>query len=169
MPTDNATQAVLAALGAHPEATVAELAVAAGVGRSTAGKALAALEQQGKAVRRPRLGGVGGREPEHWAPAGRPGRTVDRLARGQLGQLVAAYLAERPGQEVAPGALAKALGRSAGAVANALARLVVSGDAQVVSGSPRRYRHAGTCAPTLASPSARPSPGREGRADSELR
>jgi hypothetical protein len=93
------------------------------------------------------------------------------LGRGQLGQLVAAYLAERPGQELGPAALAKALGRSAGAVANALARLVEAGDAELVSGSPRRYRHAGGCAPApaLARPSARPSLGREGTAASELR
>ncbi|MGD0985221.1 MAG: LysR family transcriptional regulator [Acidimicrobiales bacterium] len=36
--------------------------------------------------------------------------------------------------------IGKALGRSQGAVSNALARLEVAGDAQLVSASPRRYR-----------------------------
>ncbi|MDA8313904.1 MAG: MarR family transcriptional regulator, partial [Actinomycetota bacterium] len=50
-------ETVLEALGRHPGATVAELAEAAGIGRSTASKALAALEDEGKVRRLP-----GGRE-----------------------------------------------------------------------------------------------------------
>ncbi|MCL7377035.1 helix-turn-helix domain-containing protein [Streptomyces sp. 35G-GA-8] len=50
-------------------ATVAELALAAGVGRSTAGKALVTLEEHGLAVRTP--GGHDGprRTPDRWNPA----------------------------------------------------------------------------------------------------
>ena len=50
------TKAVLGALGDQPDATTAELAAVTGLGRSTVGKALVALEHAGK-VRRT----VGGR------------------------------------------------------------------------------------------------------------
>ena len=46
----------------------------------------------------------------------------------------------RPGEDLGPTQIGKALGRSQGAVSNALARLEVAGDAQLVSASPRRYR-----------------------------
>jgi biotin operon repressor len=56
-------------LGLTEGATVAELALAAGVGRSTAGKAVTTLEQHGLAVRTP--GGHDGprRTPDRWHPA----------------------------------------------------------------------------------------------------
>ncbi|MGP3949638.1 helix-turn-helix domain-containing protein [Streptomyces sp. 7N604] len=56
-------------VGVTEPATVAELALAAGVGRSTAGKALTTLEQHGLAVRTP--GGHNGprRTPDHWHAA----------------------------------------------------------------------------------------------------
>ncbi|TGB00872.1 hypothetical protein [Streptomyces sp. MZ04] len=59
-------------LVASPGATGAELALAAGLGRSTAGKALVALEEQGLAVRTP--GGHEGarRTPDRWSPAPPP-------------------------------------------------------------------------------------------------
>lgn len=52
-----------------PGVTAAELALAAGLGRSTTGKALVTLEEQGLAVRKP--GGHEGarRTPDHWHPA----------------------------------------------------------------------------------------------------
>jgi DNA-binding MarR family transcriptional regulator len=144
MPTNNSTAAVLSALGQHPGATVAELADAAGLGRSTAGKALVALERQGKVERRPG-GRAGGRnEPDRWALA-RPGpqRSAERLGRGQLAGLVAGYLASHPGQDLGPGAIGTALGRSSGAVSNALDRLVASGGAILAGASPRRFRSTG--------------------------
>jgi DNA-binding GntR family transcriptional regulator len=55
---------------------------------------------------------------------------------------VAGYLASHPGQDLGPGAIAKALGRSTGAVSNALGRLVASGGATLAAGSPRRFRSA---------------------------
>ncbi|MEV3854975.1 helix-turn-helix domain-containing protein [Streptomyces sp. NPDC050095] len=57
-------------LSAHPDGiTVAELALAAGLGRSTTGKALITLESHGLAVRTP--GGHDGprRTPDRWHPA----------------------------------------------------------------------------------------------------
>ncbi|MEV0117695.1 hypothetical protein AB0H77_31415 [Streptomyces sp. NPDC050844] len=61
-------------LVASPGSTGAELALAAGFGRSTAGKALVALEEHGLAVRTP--GGHEGarRIPDRWSPAPTPTR-----------------------------------------------------------------------------------------------
>lgn len=66
--------------------------------------------------------------------------SCDRLGRGALGSLVRDYLAARPDDDLGPTQVGKALGRSQGAVANALARLEAAGEAQLVSTSPRRYR-----------------------------
>ena len=65
---------------------------------------------------------------------------TDRLGRGALGTLVHEYLAARPDEDLGPTQIGKALGRSQGAVSNALGRLAASGEAQLVSTSPRRYR-----------------------------
>lgn len=160
---NHASEAVAATLAAHPEATAAELAAAAGVGQSTAAKALAALEAGGRARRLPGGRGHNGRrQPDRWSepepaapgesgpetepcdpPTGR--RLADaymgaRLGRGELAGLVEAYLADRPGEAVGPAAVAKALGRSAGAVSNALGRLAVAGTVTLVAETPRRYR-----------------------------
>ena len=158
-----APEAVAAALAAHPGATAAELATAAGVGQSTAAKALAALEAEGRARRT--AGGrapSGQRQPDRWSPpdtvtvdvqpsadatepaqsetSDRPGRSEGRLGRGELNRLVLDYLAGHSGEPVAPAAVAKALGRSAGAVSNALGRMAEGGTVRLVSESPRRYR-----------------------------
>ena len=67
--THTPAEALAVALGAHPGATAAELADASGIGRSTAAKALAAMEREGTARR-----SVGGRDggrrlPDRWHPA----------------------------------------------------------------------------------------------------
>ena len=71
MPTTKNSTAdeVLAALKQYPGSTAAELAEAAGLGRSTAGKCLVTLEQKGKAQRRPGGREGGRREPDRWALA----------------------------------------------------------------------------------------------------
>lgn len=161
--TGSAVEAVDTALAAHPGATAAELAETAGVGQSTATKALAALEADRRACRIPGGRGENGRrQPDRWstpdpaiaAPSepnasrteGRAGRRPGdeymgaRLGRGELADLVLAFLADRPGEAVGPTAVAKALGRSAGAVANALGRLAEAGTVTVVGDAPRRYR-----------------------------
>ena len=67
--TPTPAEAIAAALGAHPGATAAELAEVAGIGRSTAAKALAAMEHHGTA-RRGAGGRAGGRRlPDRWHPA----------------------------------------------------------------------------------------------------
>ena len=160
-----AAEAVAAALAARPGATSAELAEAAGVGQSTAAKALAVLEGEGRARRT--SGGratSGRRQPDRWSPPDTvtvavaddpaadaseatesktpdgPGRGEGRLGRGELNSLVLDYLAGRPGEALGPAAVAKALGRSAGAVSNALGRLAEAGTVRLVGESPRRYR-----------------------------
>ena len=65
-----------------------------------------------------------------------------RLAPGALGALVREYLAARPSQSFGPSGIAKALGRSAGAVSNALSAMAASGEAVQVAQRPRRYRAA---------------------------
>lgn len=149
--TKSPMDAVTAALAAHPEATAADLATAAGVGRSTAGKCLAILEAAGQATRT--TGGRDGarRLPDRWAtmatppadpaPAGKgDGDGSARLGKGELGALVRDYLAEHGTEDLGPTAVGKGLGRSQGAVSNALARLVAGGEALLVSEAPRRYR-----------------------------
>ena len=71
-PTTEQTPAdtLAAALAAHPGATAAELADAAGIGRSTAAKRLATMEQHGTAGRSPGGRDGGRRLPDRWHPAG---------------------------------------------------------------------------------------------------
>lgn len=178
-------RAVLGALTGHPGVTAAELAVVAGLGRSTVSKALAGLEADQQVARQ--AGGRDGArrladrwtlrtdttsveadyetaaepppaiktatepppalespadiettghvavsdEPEHTGPR--------RLGKGQLRVMVVAYLQARPEQEHSPTAVAKALDRSAGAVSNALEKLVVEGTVTQTGDKPRRF------------------------------
>jgi predicted transcriptional regulator len=166
--TGSGADAVIAALAGHPGSTAAELAEAAGIGQSTATKALAALEADGRVVRLPGGRGQNGRrQPDRWsvaepdAPPTDPEPATDpesaaagpstarrpgdeymgaRLGRGELAGLVLAFMADRPGEAVGPAAVAKALGRSAGAVSNALGRLAEAGTVTLIGDTPRRYR-----------------------------
>jgi hypothetical protein len=82
---------------------------------------------------------VTGRKPRGSGTSTRP---------GQLRDLVAAHLAANPGAEFTPHAIGRVLGRSSGAVANALDRLTALGQAQLTSDKPRRYQHqAATASP----------------------
>ncbi|MGH8994421.1 MAG: winged helix-turn-helix transcriptional regulator [Acidimicrobiales bacterium] len=152
---------VLDTLAAHPRATSAALAEVLGIGQSTAAKHLATLEAAGTAAREPGGREGGRRVADRWhttasapeaavsddseaAPdetvADGPARSADRLGRGALGSLVREYLTARPDEDLGPTQIGKALGRSQGAVSNALGRLEASGEAKLVSASPRRYR-----------------------------
>jgi DNA-binding MarR family transcriptional regulator len=152
---------VLDALAAHPGVTSAALAEVLGIGQSTAAKHLAALEAAGSAHRVPGGRDGGRRLADHWntatsdtdvdtAAADDPqpehvdesaaADSTERLGRGALGVLVREYLSARPGEELGPTQIGKALDRSQGAVSNALARLEAAGVAELVSPSPRRYR-----------------------------
>jgi hypothetical protein len=68
------------------------------------------------------------------------GDAGERLAPGALGALVREYLAARPTQAFGPSGIGKALGRSAGAVSNALSAMAAAGEVQLVAERPRRYR-----------------------------
>jgi hypothetical protein len=78
--------------------------------------------------------------------SGRPRTTTrnrsgsTRLAKGALRGQVEDYLVETPGEH-SPVEIGKVLGRSSGAVANALEALVESGDAVRTSDRPRCYSH----------------------------
>jgi hypothetical protein len=139
------TEGVRGALSRRTGRTAAEIAEAAGIGRSTANKALAALEAEGKAYREP--GGRDGarRLPDRWSlpREGRAKRSSGstRLGRSELAAMVLNHLRANPRAEFTPSAVAKALGgKSGGAIGNALERLVASGDAVKVAESPRSYR-----------------------------
>jgi hypothetical protein len=69
------------------------------------------------------------------APAAAP---KGRLGNGQLRRQVAEYLADHPGPQKV-GEIAKALGKSAGAVGNALTTLAGNHEAELVPGKPIRY------------------------------
>lgn len=156
--TPPAKQAILEVLKVEPQASVAQIAVSAGVGRSTAGKLLAHLASDGE-VRRTEGGRDGKRRlPDLWSLAGqhptandadskpasatesKPSGEADRLKPGQLEPLVLAYLKENAasGPHGAT-TVATALGRSSGAVANCLVRLTEAKKAREVSAKPRRY------------------------------
>jgi DNA-binding transcriptional ArsR family regulator len=161
-PARPASELVSESLAARAGSTASELAEATGLGKSTVGKALAALEAAGLARREVPAAEAGGRRPAaRWSdtPARPPhaadaatsghdaaddeaqvgGGKSERLRPGQLGTLVLEYLVAHAEEPVGPTALGKALNRSTGAVANALARVAASGDAVLVSETPRRY------------------------------
>jgi DNA-binding MarR family transcriptional regulator len=203
-------EAILDALRRHPDSTAAELAEAAGIGRSTASKALAVLEAEGHATRQQSAPQPGAKHaPDRWTlasqatagtaephgkpahrpepnneppaaeqsaatpvdgadqpndtgasrPAGAPphhgptivetGRTDrlsadqpaagSRLRPGELRSLIHTFLAKRPGQQLTPTRIGKELGRSAGAVGNALATMTDAGEVTQTSAKPRKY------------------------------
>ncbi|MWA07391.1 AAA domain-containing protein [Actinomadura sp. LD22] len=85
-----------------------------------------------------------GAVPTAAAPGAVPAPNRGRLGQGELRRRVAAVLVDRPQNLFSPGEIAKDLGRSAGAVANALDTLTDRGQAERVSGRPRRYRATAT-------------------------
>jgi hypothetical protein len=162
-PATPAAEALLDALADRPGATATELAAAAGIGRSTAAKLLAALANQGRVVRQPGGHKDGRRAADRWSlptPSQDPGAPTPataaspaaptpaavqppvgagRLRSGELRQLVLGCLAGHPGQALSPTAIATALGRSAGAVANALRVLAGQGAVTQTQAKPRMY------------------------------
>jgi hypothetical protein len=151
-----AKQAILEVLQVEPQASVTQIAVSAGVGRSTAGKLLAQLESDGE-VRRTEGGRDGNRRlPDLWSLAGqqpaandadakpatdgKPSGDTNRLKPGGLEPLVLAYLEENADSGPhGPTAIAKALERSSGAIGNCLVRLTRDKRVNEVSEKPRRY------------------------------
>src|SRR6266851_3652989 len=87
-------------------------------------------------------------------PTGRPGQ-------GELRRQVTAYLAARPRDACTPGEIARALGKSAVAVGNALATLADRHEADREPGKPVRYRANAATAGAAARPApAAPGPAR---------
>ncbi|GAB3971301.1 hypothetical protein GCM10029978_046230 [Actinoallomurus acanthiterrae] len=77
------------------------------------------------------------RAAAHRRPRGASG--VAHSAPGQLREKVAAHLAAHPGKEFTPHEISKVIGHSAGAIANALDRLVALGQAMETCERPRRF------------------------------
>ena len=72
-----------------------------------------------------------------------------RLGSGELRRRVAAILIDSPRAAFTPGEIARTLGRSAGAVGNALNVLADRGQAELVATGPRRYRATATTGDAL--------------------
>ena len=114
--TPTTESAVVKALTSGSELTTAEIAAATGLGRTTVGKALVALERRGM-VRRDSGGRDGRRRlPDRWSagPAGGTSSSTlatQRLRPGQLDGLVLDYINSQ-GAAVGATVVAKALGRS---------------------------------------------------------
>ncbi|WP_037577628.1 helix-turn-helix domain-containing protein [Phaeacidiphilus oryzae] len=179
-----AAESLRRALTAHPGATAAELATAAGIGRSTAGKILASLEKHGTTRRENTGRDTDNRATaDHWhpvtaAPAAATQPTIHprdnhaqaktsatapttplptrteppaprptpppiprpgRLGQGELRTLVIDHFRAHPHEQHSPTGIAKALSRSAGAVANACARAESDDIIDLVSAKPKRY------------------------------
>jgi DNA-binding transcriptional ArsR family regulator len=131
------------ALASQGDLTSAEIASATGLGRSTVARALAALERADVVRRSPGGRDGGRRRPDRWSAGAREERSRARLRPGELDGLVLDFVNSH-GKDAPLGvtAVAKALGRSAGAVGNCLARLAAAGPLEQVSERPRRYRSA---------------------------
>ncbi len=86
----------------------------------------------------PRRTGVNTRRTVSTAPGlnsdGQP-----TLGKGQLEAIVRDFLNAHPGHEFSAGTIGKELGRSSGAVGNALSKLVISGTAVLTNDAPMRY------------------------------
>jgi len=157
-----------AALIAAPGSTAVDLAVNIGINKSTAGKILARWEADGTAIRTAR-GVVDGRragdlwsvvaievvEPEVVAepelaevvvPTREPFDPLPegRLKSGALRALTEDYLRMHPGEEFGPTHIGKALGRSQGAVNNALEKLTSAGTVVKTQEAPKRFAIAPT-------------------------
>jgi biotin operon repressor len=141
--TATTAETVLAAVTATPGITAADLADVAGLGRSTVAKALAKLEQTGQVSRTPGGRDSGRRQPDCWSPPAADNAAAPvnggKLGKGQLRSLVLGYLQDQPGEAHSPTAIGNALGRSSGAVGNALIKLAGNGTITETSVKPRRY------------------------------
>lgn len=91
------------------------------------------------------------------------GGSVSRLRNGELRAMVARVLADNPGTELTPGGIAETLGRSSGAVGNALSALTGGGYAEQTSAKPLRYRATATTGTAASGPVTVPPPPRRPR------
>ncbi len=98
------------------------------------------------------------------APTTTPTSSVapKRLGNGELRAMVAKVLADNNGTQFTPGAIARTLNRSSGAVGNACKALADRGEAEVASTIPLTYRATTTTA-SAAAPTITPAPPRTPR------
>ncbi|HEX7300446.1 MAG TPA: helix-turn-helix domain-containing protein [Solirubrobacteraceae bacterium] len=135
-------EVVVRALASQGELTNAEIVTTTGLARSTVAKTLAALERARMAHRTPGGREGGRRLPDRWSvdSTDTSSPSSGRLRPGQLDELVLDLLnTHHNDAPTGPTAVAKALGRSTGAVGNCLARLAAAGHVRQVSQRPRRY------------------------------
>ncbi|GAA3850778.1 AAA family ATPase [Amycolatopsis tucumanensis] len=78
--------------------------------------------------------------PDHGTAPAVPGATTPRLRNGELRRMVAEQLAKDPNAALTAGAIARRLGKSSGAVGNALVTLEALGQARPVGTKPVSYR-----------------------------
>jgi predicted ArsR family transcriptional regulator len=125
------------ALALNPASTAAQLAEMSGLSRATINKQLAALKQADQVITTEGTRtGRRGRPATHWSLTGQTERP--RLRSGELDGLVLDYVRDLDAP-VGPTAVGKALDRSAGAVANCMARLAKAGQLTQTGSNPRRY------------------------------
>jgi predicted ArsR family transcriptional regulator len=126
------------ALALHPASTAAELAEISGLSRATVTKQLTVLKKTGDATATEcDRNGRRGRPASRWSLTGQTERP--RLRPGELDGLVLEHICGLDAP-VGPTAVGKALNRSAGAVANCMARLTKTGQLKQTSQKPRRYQ-----------------------------
>lgn len=132
---------MLSVLSAQGNATASDVAAAARLGRSTAGKMLVKLERAGKARRSKATNRAQGGplEPRPDGPPSQAHAATERLRPGQLDWLVLDYLHKHAGDALSATAIAAALGRSAGRVGNCLRRLAATERVRQVNQHPRGY------------------------------
>lgn len=133
----SAADKVREALALHPNSTAAELAETTGLGRSTVNKQLTVLKTAGGVTAVEGDGHGRGRTPTRWSLTGQPADRP-RLRPGELDAIVLEHV-HGLNEPAGPTAVGKALGRSAGAVANCMARLAHAGQLKQTSSKPRRY------------------------------
>lgn len=136
--TPTAAERLREALAIHPASTTAELAEISGLSRATVTKQLTVLQKAGDATSAEgNRSGRRGRPASRWSLTGQTERP--RLRPGELDGLVLEHLRGLDAP-AGPTAAGKALGRSAGAVANCMARLAKAGQLTQTSVKPRRYK-----------------------------
>jgi predicted ArsR family transcriptional regulator len=133
----NAAAKLREALALNPASTAAQLAEISGLNRATINKQLTALKHAGHATTTEgSRNGRRGRPATRWSLTGQTERP--RLRPGELDGLVLTYLRGLDAP-IGPTAVGKALDRSAGAVANCMARLAKAGQLKQTSDRPCRY------------------------------
>ncbi|QWF81025.1 AAA family ATPase [Amycolatopsis sp. CA-230715] len=85
-----------------------------------------------------------------------PGAAPHRLRNGELRRMVAEQLAHDPAAALTPGAIATKLGRSSGAVGNAVATLESRGEAEKIGTNPVTYRATAKTADAAKTPTVAP-------------